>query len=104
MHMRSSILWFILYCIGYFFCKYGYDNISFANGRVDNLSIPSVSDLQHDTDIGIVDTYVNRVVIPLKDFTACEKSISRLMPDSTAALYIQLFIEGVPFALCIKSL
>ncbi|MBR2311295.1 MAG: hypothetical protein IKA47_12320 [Oscillospiraceae bacterium] len=102
--MFFAIICFILYCIGYFLCKYGNDSISFANGKIDKLSPPSVSDLPYGTDVHIIDTYVSHKVIPLKDFADYERSISQLVPDSTSALFTQLFIEGVPFALCIKSL
>ena len=102
--MLSPVIWFALCCIGYFFCKYSYDDVSFAKGKVENLSPPSVSDLRVGTSLHNVDKYVDCEVVPLKDFSVYEKAISRIAPDKTAALYIQLFICGVPFALCIKSL
>ena len=64
----SLILWVVIYCVGCILLRYCNDEPRYTNGKVLDLKMPSVLDLESTSDRHATNDYVKKVICPAHDY------------------------------------
>lgn len=93
---------FSLHCMIYGLLEYAYDEPCFLQGKLERLTMPSVTDLPESTDRYIVDRYVRDVILPAERFFLYGSEFSRCNDSGYSAM--KLFLNGFSFVFLIIAI
>lgn len=100
--MMTILVAISLHCIIYGLLEYAYDEPRFTQGKLERLTMPSVTDLPDSTGRYIVDRYVREVILPAERFFLHESEFSHCSDSGYSTLYFAL--DGFSFVFIIVAI
>lgn len=97
----SLILWATIYCIACILLRYCSDEPRYKNGKVYDLRMPSVLDLESTSDRYATNDYVKNVICPARDYFTLNNSLQH---DSTLCCISFIVIYSGSYIQILKHL